>query len=124
LDDIKFFTISLDGYICQALPAPSASQTASSILSKYFECPVHLMYKGPRVRACDPTFDFPSLDASLRYQDGYPLLVLSEESVDAAETEVRKYVGTQGVEERWKDDKLVIERCVLFRVVYSMHSNY
>jgi len=35
---------------------------------------------------------------------------LSEESVDAAETEVRKYVGTQGVEERWKDDKLVIER--------------
>jgi hypothetical protein len=73
------------------------------------------VYKGPRARICEPTFDFPSLDASLRYQDGYPLLVLSEESVDAAETEVRKYVGTQGVEERWKDDKLVIERWVLFR---------
>jgi len=101
---------NIDGYICQALPAPSASQTASSIMSKYFDRPVQLVYKGPRARICVPTLDFPNLDASLRYQDGYPLLILSEESVEAAEKEVRKYVGTQGVEARWNDDKLVIER--------------
>lgn len=68
------------------------------------------MYKGPRTRICDPTLDFPNLDASMRYQDGYPLLLLSEESVEATEKEVRKYVGTLGIGERWKDEKLVIER--------------
>jgi hypothetical protein len=36
--------------------------------------------------------------------------------VEAAEEEVRKYVGSQGVEEKWKDDKLVIERWVTSRV--------
>jgi uncharacterized protein len=46
----------------------------------------------------------------MRYQDGYPLLLLSEESVEATEKEVRKYVGTLGIGERWKDEKLVIER--------------
>ena len=59
---------------------------------------------------CDPTHDFPGLDASLWYQDGYPLLILSEESVKAAEDETRKYVGMQGVGEVWANDDLVIER--------------
>lgn len=68
------------------------------------------MFKGPRARTCVPTLDFPNLDANLHYQDGYPLLILSEESVEAAEREVRDYVGVQGVEEKWKDDKLVVER--------------
>lgn len=61
---------------------------------------------------CDPTHDFPGLDASVWYQDGYPLLLLSEESVKAAEIETRKYVGVQGVEEKWANDDLVIERYV------------
>jgi hypothetical protein len=38
---------------------------------------------------------------------------LSEESVKAAEREVRGYVGIQGVGENWKDDKLVVERWVI-----------
>ena len=83
-------------------------------MSKYIERPVNLVYKGPRARICVPTFDFPNLDASLRYQDGYPLLLLSEESVEAAEQEVKKYVRIQGIEEKWKDDKLVIERWVAY----------
>jgi len=111
LDNIDLFTYrNIDGYICQAFPSPLKSQTASSILSKYFERPVHLVFKGPRARTCQPTLDFPNLDASLHYQDGYPLLILSEESVKAAEREVRGYVGVQGVGENWKDDKLVVER--------------
>jgi len=111
LDDIDLFgQFTVDGYICEAIPPLLASETASSILSKYFERPVHLVFKGPRTRVCEPTLDFPNLDASLHYQDGYPLLVLSEESVMAAEKEVRTYVGVQGIEEKWKVDKLVIER--------------
>lgn len=101
---------NIDGYICEAFPALADARTPSSILSRYFGYPVDLVYKGPRPRICNPTFDFPNLDASLWYQDGYPLLVLSEESVKAAETETRKYVGVQGVEEKWRDDDLVIER--------------
>jgi uncharacterized protein YcbX len=117
MDGIDFFHHkNLDGYICQVLHAPSAAQTASSIMSKYFGRPVHLVYKGPRPRICDTTLDFPNLNASLRYQDCYPLLLLSEESVEAAEKEVKKYVGTQGIEERWNDEKLVIERWVCFPV--------
>lgn len=102
----------IDGYICQGVPAlPGAlNESVSSILSKYCGRPVHLVCKGPVPRICAPTFDFPNLDASLWYQDGYPLLVLSEESVAAAEQEVRAYVGVQGVEEKWREDKLVIER--------------
>ena len=102
----------IDGYICQGIPAlPGAfNESVSSIFSKYCGRSVHLVCKGPNPRICQPTFDFPNLDASLWYQDGYPLLVLSEESVAAAEEEVRRYVGVQGVEERWREDKLVVER--------------
>ena len=35
---------------------------------------------------------------------------VSEESVTAAEEEVRRFVGVQGIEERWREDKLVVER--------------
>lgn len=106
----------LQGYICQALTQHSESRTPSSILSEYFERSVNLVLKGPRIRACDPTFDFPKLESSLVFQDGYPLLLLSEESVQVAENEVRKYIGVQGVEERWKEDSLVIERLVASQV--------
>ena len=34
--------------------------------------------------------------------------------MEAAEQEVKKYVGIQGIEEKWKDDKLVIERWVAY----------
>jgi uncharacterized protein len=53
---------------------------------------------------------FPQLDATTNYPDGYPLLVLSEESVESVEKELRGHVGKQGIDERWKTDSLVIER--------------
>lgn len=111
LDDLSVHDHkNIDGFICEASSPMSEDQTPSSVLSKYFGYSVHLVYKGPRPRMCDPTHDFPGLDASLWYQDGYPLLLLSEESVKAAEDETRKYVGVQGVEEAWANDNLVIER--------------
>lgn len=100
----------LDGYICESIvgfkDAPSTS------LSNYFGKPVHLIYKGPRPRPIDPTTSFPELDATAKYQDMYPLLILSEESTDAVEHELRGHVGKQGIEERWSQDKITIERCV------------
>jgi hypothetical protein len=53
---------------------------------------------------------FPQLDASLWFQDGYPLLILSEESTSAIEKEAQKYVGQQGIHERWREEKISIER--------------
>lgn len=122
LDDLAVHTHkNIDGFICEAASTLSGDQTPSSILSKYFGYSVHLVYKGPRPRICDPTHDFPGLDASIWYQDGYPLLLLSEESVKAAELETRKYVGVQGVEASWANDDLVIERYV-FPFVRSQRS--
>lgn len=40
----------------------------------------------------------------------YPMLILSEENVQAVEEEVRPLVGTQGIDGRWGDAKIMIER--------------
>ncbi len=55
---------------------------------------------------------FPELDATAKYQDMYPLLVLSEESTVEIDTELRKHVGSQGIAENWSVDNVPIERCV------------
>jgi hypothetical protein len=98
----------VDGYICESTIGPKGAPSA--ILSKYFEKPVHLVYKGPQLRQIDPTTSFPQLNATAKYQDMYPLLVLSEESTWAVENELRGHVGTQGIDERWKTAKVPIER--------------
>jgi hypothetical protein len=96
----------MDGYIGQSI----GNTSPSTILSKFLGKQVHLVYKGPVPRPCNPTFAFPQLQSTIAYQDGYPMLFLSEETVEEVERQVRNYVGVQGVEERWRDDRLVIER--------------
>lgn len=101
----------MDGYICES--TSGGHGTASATLSKYFERPVHLVFKGPRPRSVDPTTAFPDLVATAKYQDMYPLLILSEESMTAIEQELRAHVNTlKKVDERWKADSssIVIER--------------
>ncbi|KAF5356153.1 hypothetical protein D9756_003693 [Leucocoprinus leucothites] len=98
----------LDGYICQS--SVKGAPSPSDVLSKYFGKPVHLTYKGPLPRAIDATHDFPDLKASAYFQDMYPLLILSEENVKAVEQEIRPLVGTQGINDRWGDAKVMIER--------------
>jgi len=100
----------VDGYICEAIN--EAKGTASATLSKYFEKPVHLVYKGSLPRKIAPTTSFPDLDATAKYQDMYPMLVLSEESMAAVENELQSHIGTQGIDERWRTDKVPIERYV------------
>ena len=82
----------------------------SDILSEYFVKSVHLVYKGPRPRESDPTTRYPDLKATAKYQDMYPLLILSEESTGAIENELRNHVGTQGISKEWATERVVIER--------------
>lgn len=107
VDDVNMWGNQLDGYICESLtsgPSPSA------ILSAFFGKPVHLIRKGPRRRICQPAPSFPQLNASTDFPNTFPLLVLSEESVESVRQEIRAQVGKQGVDEKWKTDVLEIER--------------
>jgi len=96
----------IDGYICESL----SGRSPSDILSAYVGFPVHLVMKGPRPRLCAPTLRFPKLGAPTAYQDGYPLLVVSEESVSALQTRIREMVGVQGIDEKWSNEKMEVER--------------
>ncbi|EJC98824.1 uncharacterized protein FOMMEDRAFT_95832 [Fomitiporia mediterranea MF3/22] len=110
LDNIELFTWSgIDGYVCQSIDAGDRD-APTRVLSKYLGKDVYLVLKGPRVRPCPPTYDFPALKASASYQDAYPLLVVSEESLVAVQTRLRGEVGNQGVADRWGTDNLVMER--------------
>lgn len=99
----------VDGYIGQSI-AGSPADTPTSVLSKYFGKPVHLIYKGPRARPIETTTDFPELKATTWYQDGYPILVLSEESMDDVNKETKQRIGLQGISEAWKEDTVAIRR--------------
>jgi len=96
----------IQGYICET----SAGRSPSAILSEYIGYPVHLVAKGPRVRSCAPTMRFPKLDAPSYFQDGYPLLLVSEESVSAVQERIRDMVGTQGIGDKWAEEELAVER--------------
>lgn len=104
----------IDGYITQ--PHPESSNTdpllCSTTLSKYFGKPVHLIFKGPRARPVEPTWSFPDLNARLNYQDGYPLMVVSEESFGSVKKMASQWCSEQDKDEfkRWNVDSLVLER--------------
>ncbi|KAG2136504.1 uncharacterized protein EDB93DRAFT_1242371 [Suillus bovinus] len=96
----------IEGYVCQT----NTGRSPSEILSQYMGLSVHLAVKGPRPRTCPPTVRFPDLDAPSYFQDSYPLLVVSEESVAAVEKLIQGMVGMQGIEEKWSSDTLQVER--------------
>jgi len=68
------------------------------------------MYKGPRARAVDTTYEFPDLQATSVFQDMYPLLVLSKESMGEVEREIRVRIGEQGVSEEWREERVELRR--------------
>ncbi|KAI5119725.1 hypothetical protein M0805_001438 [Coniferiporia weirii] len=110
IEDIELWgRYDIDGYICQSLNAEDR-EAPTKILTRFLERDVFLVLKGPRARPCKPTYEFPVLEASARYQDGYPLLVVSEESLQAVQERLRGEVGIQGVADRWSEDNLVMER--------------
>ncbi|KAJ6463749.1 hypothetical protein DFH09DRAFT_1226904 [Mycena vulgaris] len=109
IEKVLMWHVPFDAYICEALPSPP-SRSPSEILSSYFGRSVHLVYKGAQPRACEKTATHPKLEAKAVFQDCFPLMVLSEESTARIEEELRGHVGTQGIDERWKTESLVIER--------------
>jgi uncharacterized protein YcbX len=109
IEKVMMWHVPFDAYICEAL-ASLPSRSPSAILSSYFGRPVLLVYKGAQARFCDPTATHPKLEAKAVFQDCYPLMVLSQESIPRIEEELRGHVGQQGIDERWKTESLVIER--------------
>lgn len=96
----------IEGYICE----PFDGRPPSTILSQYFGYAVHLVIKGPLLRRCPPTPRFPDLNTPSYFQDGFPLLIVSHESLVAVQDKVRQMIGEQGVEKVWEQQELVIER--------------
>ena len=118
VDDCSLFkVVEVDGYVCQTLHPTSPSP--SEVLSEYFGRPVHLVMKGPKRRACGPTQTFPDLDASAVYQDGFPLLVASDESLEKVGDEINRWASGEvdgesigAIDVLWKTSRVPIERCV------------
>ena len=110
-----FKVVQMQGYVCSSL---DGGRTPSRILSQYFGQPVHLVMKGPRVRPCPPTHAYPDLKASAVFQDEYPLLVASEESLKEVGRAIGAYAASESPEarigqfdrERWRAGDIKIER--------------
>lgn len=113
LDGLTLFSITtLDGYVCQSLPGHA---NASDELSRFFDFRVALVIKGPRRRAVDSTPSFPSLheDTSVLFQDGYPVLLVSEESLEEVERrtwELARQGASDRVDPKWKQERVVMQR--------------
>ncbi|KZV90908.1 hypothetical protein EXIGLDRAFT_616305 [Exidia glandulosa HHB12029] len=113
LDGLNLFSIkTLDGYICESLPGHA---NASEELSRFLGLRVALVLKGPRRRAVDSTPTFPSLheDTSVLFHDGYPVLLVSEESLEDVERrtwEIARAGDSDRVDAKWKNERLVMER--------------
>ena len=113
-----FKIMQVQGYVCTSLNSGLGARTPSAILSQYFGQPVHLVMKGPRVRPCPPTHAFPALKASAVFQDGYPFLVASEESLEEVGRVIGAYATSENPEaqighldrERWRTGDIKIER--------------
>ncbi|EIW63739.1 uncharacterized protein TRAVEDRAFT_137982 [Trametes versicolor FP-101664 SS1] len=120
IEDCRMFGKYLvQGYVVSStLDSDSDARTPSDILSDYFARSVHLVMKGPAARACPPTTAFPALQETAKFQDGYPFLVASEESlgevgrvVSAFATDESPAARIGGIDrERWRDGGVEIER--------------
>jgi uncharacterized protein len=88
----------------------------SSILSKYIGYPVHLAYKGPTRRMVKATKTHPDLPrtTSAKFQDGYPFLVTSVESLLEVQDVVQDLVKDKnnGLNSEWKSKDVVMERSI------------
>ncbi|KIP10154.1 hypothetical protein PHLGIDRAFT_66205 [Phlebiopsis gigantea 11061_1 CR5-6] len=112
-----FGVYRMDAYICRS--ASPSGPSPSDVLSEFLGKDVHLIMKGPTPRMCPPTLAFPDLKAKFVFQDGYPLLVASEESLDAVASAICQAaqiapdqpgrIGGMN-RERWSDEKVPIER--------------
>jgi hypothetical protein len=121
-DCMLFKEHRLDGYVCQSISRESPSP--SEILSKYLEKAVHLVQKGPERRPVEPTLSFPNLTASAIFQDGFPLLVASEESLQRIGDLINEFVGggrlRGNVDPGWAEGRIEMRRFVYCSFVLDL----
>lgn len=106
LTDVSIWTSSgLNAYVCQSISKNQKSP--SEAISTFLGRDVYLVIKGPIVRPCDPTPRFNDLGtasrpATVEFQDGYPLLIASTESLAETSKRVRGAIGVvSGVGPEW-----------------------
>ncbi|GJE89452.1 hypothetical protein PsYK624_055530 [Phanerochaete sordida] len=114
-DPYLFGRSTSDAYIIK--PLSPADPAPSAVLSSFLGRAVHLVVKGPTPRYCKPTQAFPTLEATAVFQDGYPVLIASEESLEAVAAAVNNAARPDAPEKvggidqaRWQREKVPIER--------------
>ncbi|KAJ8455924.1 hypothetical protein ONZ51_g12296 [Trametes cubensis] len=119
IEECRMFGVYLvEGYVVSSTLDGPGSRTPSEILSDYFGRAVYLVMKGHRPRECPPTQAFPKLQETAKFQDGYPFLVASEESLEEVRRVVSAFAQDESPEakiggidrERWRDGGVEIER--------------
>ncbi|KAI0652725.1 MOSC N-terminal beta barrel domain-containing protein [Trametes meyenii] len=117
-DCTMFGKYLVEGYVVSSGLGGPGARTPSEILSDYFGRAVHLAMKGLRARECPPTDAFPELRETAMFQDGYPFLVASQESLGEVRRVVSAYAQDESAQEhiggidrkRWRDGGVEIER--------------
>jgi hypothetical protein len=105
----------LDAYVVESHPLDSTN-SPSKLFSSYLGRDVLLVLKGPKPRPAVPTSTHPDLDVGYRFQDGFPLLVATTESLTAVQDKVRLSAAGEdkwkvgGITSHWQTNELVIER--------------
>lgn len=98
IDDVQLWSFSLDAYVCESTRPTEAGLSPSDTISKYLERPALFIVKGPSPRMAQPTPSAPNLEAAFQFQDGYPLMVLSMETIQDVSERVLQAVRN---EEGW-----------------------
>ena len=96
VEDLTVHSVTkIDGFVTQPSDPSLPSTLVSDTLSTYFDKPVQLAYKGPRLRPAYPTLTNPTLEVGVDYHDGYPLLMASNESFGAVRAMIENWVSEQ-----------------------------
>ncbi|KIO24191.1 hypothetical protein M407DRAFT_103277 [Tulasnella calospora MUT 4182] len=123
VDNAAVWRSNNDGYVVQSLDpdATYGPDTPSETLSNFLGRNVLLVFKGPRLRWVAPTTNFPQLKATAAFQDGYPILVATDSSLEDIAKRVRSAANAEGDgedtfqiygldKEVWKEKEFAMER--------------
>ncbi|KAG8736266.1 hypothetical protein FRC11_002742, partial [Ceratobasidium sp. 423] len=104
----------LEGYVVES-SSPGSTVSPSALLSSYLGRDVLLLLKGSNRRPAIPTVTHPDLDVEVRFQDGYPLLIATTESLASVQDKIRLSAGgaegwqVGGISSQWQTDEFLME---------------
>jgi len=114
VSDVAIWKNVTDAYVCESFDKSGPSP--SELLSKYIGRPVVLVLKGPGSRPIRKTESHPTLEGTAAFQDGYPLLLASTESLEGVQNCIRAAANGEGqfqvsgIDPKWKDEDVIMER--------------